>query len=186
MTTPYKVTIEGPGLTLVMQDVPKAVCDQITVLVLTGTAAPAPVQAGQQPLGNPGAAPAPSGPAGGPALSLREYLDAHEPKRLPDKITVIGMFLKDQENKETFSSPELESSFERASEPVPGNLSRDIKWTVKSGWIAPKADAKGRYYVTQTGRAAAQKKFPKELAKKSRLMGGARKSAKKSSGTQAT
>lgn len=180
MTQPYKVTIEGPGLSLVMGDVPKAICDQITVLILTGNVATPVVPAAPPGPAVTGGRVAPTGSIQiPPALSLREYLNELEPKRGPDKITAIGMYLQDHDSKETFSSAELETAFERASEPVPGNLPRDVKWTVKTGWIAPKSDAKGRYYVTQTGRIAASKKFPKELAKKTRLATGARKSGPK-------
>lgn len=186
MTQPYKVTIEGPGLSLVMADVPKAICDQITVLVLTGMAPP--VAAVGPQAGNAGQSAHVSAPAAQshtashgrlPTLSLREFLNDLEPKRGPDKITAIGMYLNDHDGKETFSSSEAEAAFQSASEPVPGNMPRDMKWTVKTGWIAPAQGAKGRYYVTKTGRTAAEKKFPKELAKKSRLGNNGRKTAKK-------
>lgn len=186
MTQQYKVTIQGPALSVEMTDVPKAICDQITLLILTGGAAvPAPYNApaGATATRGPvvsGGAPVAHAGQGHAELSLREFLDEKEPKRGPDKITAIGLYLKEHRGQDTFSSAELEQAFQSASEPVPANMPRDIKWTVKTGWIAPSRDAKGRYYVTNTGRTAAQKKFPKDVVKKTRLSNG-RKSVKKSS-----
>jgi hypothetical protein len=182
MTQQYKVTIQGPGLSVEMTDVPKAICDKITVLILTGGAAipagPLGAETIRTPVGAAGATGSHAALSSNPELSLREFLDELEPKRGPDKITAIGLYLKDHHSQDTFSSADLEQGFQEASEPVPSNMPRDIKWTVKTGWIAPARDAKGRYYVTKTGSSAAQKKFSKDVVKKTRLAGG-RKTAKK-------
>ncbi len=184
MTQQYKVTIQGPGLSMEMTEVPKAICDQITVLILTGSAGSrsaasastaadgirVPVEQLVAPVTHRGA---------NPELSLREFLDRLEPKRGPDKITAIGVYLNDHRDQDTFSGSELEQAFQSASEPVPANMPRDIKWTVKTGWIAPSLGVKGRYYVTKTGRSVAEKKFPKEAVKKSRIVNG-RKPGKQS------
>lgn len=189
MTQQYKVTIQGPGLSVEMTDVPKTICDQITLLILTGESA-APLR--QDASSRPGIEDVPVGRGAPPVvqaarrdhpeLSLREFLDSLEPKRGPDKITAIGVYLKDHHGQETFSGAELERAFQSASEPVPANMPRDIKWTVKTGWIAPALAAKGRYYVTKTGRSVAERKFPKDAVKKSRL---GRKPAKKSPSSNA-
>lgn len=183
MTQNYKVTIQGPGLSMEMTEVPKAICDQITVLILTGSTG-SPPAASTAPAGN-GTHISVSRRAGSvsrrdanPELSLREFLDQLEPKRGPDKITAIGVYLNDHRDQDTFSGPELEQAFQSASEPVPANMPRDIKWTVKTGWIAPSLGTKGRYYVTKTGRSVAENKFPKEAVKKSRV-GNGRKSGKR-------
>lgn len=185
MTQQYKVTIQGPGLSVEMTDVPKAICDQITVLILTGSV-PASTPSGGALPPAPGQAPGNAASAAAqqrdrstnPQLSLREFLDELEPKRGPDKITAIGLYLDEHFGQDTFSSAELEQSFQSASEPVPANMPRDIKWTVKTGWIAPALGVKGRYYVTKTGRRVAEARFPKEVVKKTRLSNG-RKTAKK-------
>lgn len=183
MTQQYKVTIQGPGLSMEMTEVPKAICDQITVLILTGAAGSPPAGIAST-AGNGVQVPVkqPVVPVArrdsNPELSLREFLDQLEPKRGPDKITAIGVYLNDHRDQDTFSGPELEQAFQSASEPVPANMPRDIKWTVKTGWIAPSLGAKGRYYVTKTGRSVAEKKFPKEAVKRSRI-GNGRKPGKK-------
>lgn len=185
MTQHYKVTITGPGLSLEMAEVPRAICDQITVLILTGgsvspaanvsSAASTGEMSVSRSTAHVGLA---ARRSGNPELSLREFLDGLEPKRGPDKITAIGLYLYDHSDQDTFSGVELEHAFQSASEPVPANMPRDIKWTVKTGWIAPALGLKGRYYVTKSGRSAAEKKFPKDVVKKTRL-GNGRKSAKK-------
>lgn len=116
---------------------------------------------------------------GGPALSIREFLNEHGPKRSPDKIAAIGVYLKDHDGKDIFSKSDLEKAFEDAAERIPGNLSRDINWVVKAGWIAPKPGAKGMYYVAHSGREAVAKKFPPEIVKKTAIDSKSKKSTKK-------
>ena len=174
----YRVMLEGAGLKL-EREVDKAVGEQIAVLILTGGTAGGGGVPGAGAKGKPSSS-GHSSAAGG--LSLREFLNEHLPKRSPDKIAAIGVYLHDHDSKGTFSREDLEKAFESAGEPIPGNLSRDVKWTVKAGWIAPKSDSKGTYYVTNSGRDAVAKNFPKELLKKTRIEAG-KKASKKAQGT---
>lgn len=166
----YKVTIDGLGLSL-EREVSKEIGDQIVVLVLTGAAG---AVGARLPVRRNAADAAPDLSATArsnderPELSIREFLNEHDPKRSPDKITAIGVYLKDYNNVDAFGRAELETAFQGAAESIPANLPRDLAWAVKSGWIATKPGAKGQYYVTHSGRQAVLQKFPKELIKKTK------------------
>ena len=60
------------------------------------------------------------------------------------------------------------AQFELASEPPPKNLSRDVDWAVKVGWIAPQQDDPDKYYITRSGREAVQRSFPDDLRDKTK------------------
>ena len=160
----YRVKLEGEGLVL-EREVTKDIGQRIAVLVLTGVA------------DSPHISPRKLPPTDQVAqletqsanLSLREFILTHEPKRSPDKIAVIGVYLKDHAHTESFGREDLEEAFQTAGEAVPGNLSRDVKWAVRTGWIAPKPGTKNRYYVTNSGREAVIQRFPKQLLVKTRI-----------------
>lgn len=183
----YKITIEGAGLSL-DREVTKEIGEQVVVLLLTG-AAPKPQAAPvAQPITphapaevNPPPAPATaSAPHAGvhPETSIREFLDACVAKRVPDRITAIGEYLKIHNNQLDFDKSDLISNFENAAEPVPKNITRDLKWTLKAGWIALKSGSKDRYYVTNSGKTAVEQRFSKEVVKRTRglVSGGSKKS----------
>jgi len=181
-----KVTLDGAGLKL-EREVPKEIGEQIAVLIFSGGAMGGSAGAtGSSATALKGASGAgAAGPANlgsAAALSVREFLNGSDAKRSPDKIAAIGVYLKDHNHKDLFTKDDVQKGFEDAGEPVPGNLPRDVKWAVKAGWIAPKSGAAGQYYVTNTGRDAVAKKFPKDLLKKTRIEGGSKKTNKKGSG----
>src|SRR5215469_3669910 len=60
---------------------------------------------------------------------------------------------------ESFTAKEIRDLFVSAGEPVPKNLTRDIKATVQARWITPYPDQQDRYYVTSSGEAAAASGF---------------------------
>src|SRR5215471_5718052 len=123
----YKVSIKGPGLALERQ-VPKTISDQLVVLLLTGnppriTTSPAAALGGAPNSHVAIASSRDTGQAGEQDMSIREYLDSTNAKRVPDKITAIGAYLA-LAGKADFTKADLISSFEAASESVPKNLSR--------------------------------------------------------------
>lgn len=101
-------------------------------------------------------------------LSVREFLQQHEAKRIPDQIASIALYLKEHNNSPVFTKKDLVKGFEDAQEPVPKNLPRDVAWTVKIGWIAPKTGQRNSYYLTGTGEAAVKAKFPSDVRKKTK------------------
>lgn len=187
--TTYKIKIEGAGLSL-DREVSKEIGEQVVVLLLTGAAsvapavhaavtpAPAVIPASNSeiPAAAPSPALAPHQPLASADLSIREFLDFCDAKRVPDKITAIGKYLKRHNNQQDFDKKDMIANFENAAEPIPGNIARDIKWTLKAGWIALKNGSKDRYYVTNSGKTAVDQKFSKEVVKRSQgLMSGASK-----------
>ena len=166
----YKIKIDDPGVSI-EGDVDKSIGDQIAYMVLTGAAAPT--------------APAPTMRTGGstdesvlindnngatPAkpMALREFLNECKPKRVIDKIAAIGLYKKRFEKTDTFKRDSLVEAFESAAEPVPKNISRDLRSACKSGWIAVKSGTTDVYYVTSTGETVVDQKFPKEAVKKAK------------------
>jgi hypothetical protein len=167
-----KITIKGPGIN-VERDVADGVAREVLLLVLGGRAAEqrdgaddqsslqrAPLR-GEQPLHG--------------RMKLREFLNAHNPKRHPEKIATIAEYLKTYESKATVTKQSLAKAYEDASEPVPGNLSRDITWSVKIGWLAAKQGERDTYFITSSGSQAVRTKFPPELRKKTKVSRGGRR-----------
>jgi hypothetical protein len=113
------------------------------------------------------------------APSITEYLQSHSAKRIIEQITAIAEYLKAHRGKATFTQEDLISGFEEAGESVPKNLSRDITWAKKAGWIAPKTGSDGEFYVTGSGRAAIAANFGPEVKAKSKASAGGRKKKKK-------
>jgi hypothetical protein len=178
----YKVSIKGPGLVLERQ-VPKTISDQLVVLLLTGnpsrvTASPAktPGGAGNHHIAT--TSPVDTSKAVEQDLSIREYLDSTNAKRVPDKITAIGAYLE-QGGKTDFTKADLVSSFEAASESVPKNLSRDLRWTSKAAWIAARTGKRDTWYVTKSGHEAIKAKFSPEVVKRTRGLTPTGKTRKK-------
>jgi hypothetical protein len=99
--------------------------------------------------------------------SLREFLDYVEAKRNPEKIVAIGEYLAVHERRADFSKDDVLGQFRVAREAVPGNFPRDFTWALSIGWIAEDAHNRGRFYVTKSGKAAIQERFPKAIKKKS-------------------
>jgi hypothetical protein len=175
----YRVKVEGLGLSL-ERDVPKEVGDQVVVLIVTGGKSALPSKTPSiSSQDNVPAVPKEQQLHGvrthtdeSPSVSIREFMSGHGASRNPDKIVCIGQYLQDIRRKPVFSRDDVGELFEAAAEPVPKNISRDIAWTVKIGWIAPKEGQQGAYYVTNTGTSAVQNKFPKEIVKKTKQGSG--------------
>lgn len=174
----YKVKLDGPGLSI-DREISKALADQIVLVLVTGHA---PTQHGN-PAQHRAAAHQQRAPVHHGDMSIREFLDDCEAKRTVDRITAIGVYLSDHESKPDFKRDDLVQQFENASEPVPKNLSRDITWTVKAGWIAPRSGSSGTYYVTKTGREAVAAKFSKEVVQRTKGLAGTAKKKKKKKST---
>lgn len=97
-------------------------------------------------------------------LSLREYINSHNAKQIPQQIVAIGSYFQAKNGTETFTRDELQNGFQTGKVPPPGNLPRDIATTISRGWIA-EADEDDQYYVTSTGEIALASNFAKEVGK---------------------
>ncbi|MDQ3572065.1 MAG: hypothetical protein M3383_04310 [Actinomycetota bacterium] len=154
----YELRLKGGGIT-VEREIDEEAALQILATVMGGGEA----LTAARTTGKQSATTAARGPSRG--RSLREYLDEVEPKRNVDKILAIASYLKVERDSETFDSNEVKKQFRSASEPVPGNYSRDFSWAVAAGWIAPAEDVPGDYYVTKKGDQAVAAKFSDEVKK---------------------
>ena len=176
-TDGYEIEIKGEGVSI-SQKVAKEIGDQIIVLTLTGNTPrirPSSQEASPKTVSEPESV----SDSDEYEQSIREALDAYGAQRAPDKITVMGDFIKRTEGKD-FDRSDIISMFEAAAEKVPANLPRDIKWTLKAGWIAERSTTKGSYYVTNTGKQALKAKFSAEFIKKTRLSNGTKKKSSSS------
>jgi hypothetical protein len=104
-----------------------------------------------------------------PSHSLREFIIEHDAQRVPDKITAIGQYINKYRNTKNFNRANLIKLFEEAGEPVPKNISRDIKWALKIGWISGCSDNKSNFWVTNSGIKAIDDNFSIETKRKSRF-----------------
>lgn len=177
MSDSYTVTIKGKGVNL-EREVDEPLAQRLIIAVFTGKAdtIPADVRkpADQHQAGTPGASQLEEH-----ADSLSNYLAAAEAKKVPQKIAAIGFFLKKYRNAQTFNKEALEQGFEDAADSVPKNLSRDLKDTVRAGWIAAKAGAKGEFYVTGAGAQAVTSHFT-GTSKRLRRQGKQKRKSKES------
>jgi hypothetical protein len=155
----FKVAVSGPGLNL-EQDVDQGVALSIVTLVMggavpTGQYVPPTGQNGpmrqvpQVPLDN---------------LSVGEFLEESAAKRNPDKIVAIAAFLQKYRGIERFTRNDVANQFQAAGEVPPGNFPRDFNGAIANRFIAEHQE-KGSYYVTRTGFAAIEQKFPEEMRK---------------------
>jgi hypothetical protein len=156
MEQTYTLSLTGDGISI------ERVVDQETARAIVGI-----VLGGRR---DSNAAPMPTG-AQSPRvsqerMSLREFLNEAEAKRMPDKIVSIGEYLMSHAGQEGFSVEDLRSGFRLAAEPLPANFRRDHQWTVSNGWIAEDPRNPGTYYVTQSGKAAIEAKFSGDVKKK--------------------
>ena len=102
--------------------------------------------------------------------SLRRFLDrCDNAKRYPDKITVIGYYLKTYRGKETFTRKDVVKGLEDIGEDLPGYILRDLKWTMKIGWIAPVENEKNTYSVTEAGITVVRENFPRRMVKNTKV-----------------
>ena len=101
-----------------------------------------------------------------PPISLREFLNAHGAKRIPEKIVAIGEYLT-ASGAADFSKDDVLTQFRMAREPMPGNFRRDFAWAIATAWIAEDVQNPGRFYVTQSGKQAVDESFSGEVTKNS-------------------
>lgn len=162
-TTPapqYDFSLTGDGISITRK-VPEAVARSIIALVLGGAVMPTREISFAQPPNASGSMPAPR--HAHERLSLREYLDDVGATRNPDKITAIGQFMLEQEERDLFTRDDVKSRFRSAGEAAPGNFPRDFSLAVRTGWISEDPKSPGSFYVTKKGREALQGGFVAEV-----------------------
>jgi len=136
----YRLTLTGAGISIDQE------IDQPTALAVVQVAM------GQRP--TPAAVIPSTGSASraaGQRLSVREMLEDSGAKTIAEKVVVIGRFLRDQEDRATFSRDENKARFRTAGEPIPRNFPRDFQKAVRAGWVAEDHEKPGEFYITRRG-----------------------------------
>lgn len=175
----FRLKLTGEGIS-VDRTVTADVAHQIVAIALGAPLAP--VESTRQGADGTSTAREASAPAAGRTPpSVREFLPQQEAKRIPEQIATMALYLKNHRNTPVFTSKDLVKTFEDAQEPVPKNLPRDIGWTVRIGWIAPKVGMKNTYYLTSSGEAAVGAKFPADVRKKTKAASSGRRARKRRS-----
>ena len=180
MSTEQKYTVElvGPGLSL-KKELPEPVAHELLVWLLKGgrlqtvgqvsSHQPASTDTRITPIHTTG------NHSDGAVVSVREFMEQYSPGRLPDKLACFGLYLREHRNQKEFSREDLIGLFQEAAEPVPKNLTRDIRWTQQIAWVAPALSNPNLYYLTTKGETAVRAKFTKELVQKTRFSGPTRR-----------
>ena len=95
--------------------------------------------------------------------AIRTYLDEVQAERNPEIIVAVAALLKKQLDWDVFSATDIKSQLRNAGVRVPGNLSRDLKWTEDIGWIERDEDSPGYYRLTELGLLALEEKFSSDV-----------------------
>ena len=172
----FTLKMSGNGFSI-DKEISEQLAHEIAVFVLSeGKFEPNTFRRQDRQRAAPSGQPQAKGPHG---TSPQEFLQQTGAKNSEQKITALGShLLASSSGKRSFSQDELREAFESAKERVPGNLSRDINKSIRSGWIARVTGEKDAYYVTSSGSRAMNEQFPKASKK--------RKKAKKKSSTVKT
>ena len=141
----FQIALEGPGISI-ERNIPQAIAEQVALLVLTGST-------GQVQSSEP--------------VSLHEFLLECRAKRNPERFVAIAYFLKKYRKKNSFDKNDFVDGFEEAGEPFPANFGRDFSSVKEAGWIAIKTGRPGTFYLTQSGHAVVEAKFPATIRRKS-------------------
>jgi hypothetical protein len=174
MSTEQKYTVElvGPGLSL-KKELPEPVAHELLVWLLKGgrlQVSGMAVSPQQTPTEIKALSPsAPTGRTETAFMSVREFMDQSSPGRVPDKLACFGLYLREHRNQNEFSREDLVGLFQEAAEPLPKNLTRDIRWAQQIAWLAPAPSNPDLYYLTKKGEDAVRAKFAKDLIQKTRF-----------------
>jgi hypothetical protein len=172
MPDEYRVVVTGVGINF-DKPVPEAVAKEILLLVLGGQPSDPRVDHKKTSLKRG---------SDDTSLSIGEYVESHNAKTIPAKVTAIGNYLHEQDKATTFTKQELLDGFENANEPSPAYFERDVRKAIGAKWIASKRGEKDTYYVTGTGKKALGANFGKTGGRLPRRARRKTTTAKKTSG----
>lgn len=85
-------------------------------------------------------------------LSIGEYMSRVGASNNRERIAAILQYLSIYHNKNNVHKDVIPDWFQRAREPAPKNLSRDLNTAVSEKLIAEDFDNPDHYYITKTGR----------------------------------
>ncbi|MBA3352132.1 MAG: hypothetical protein H0U23_06870 [Blastocatellia bacterium] len=170
-TEGYKVELSGPGLNL-QRELSEPTAHELLVWLLKGGKLQSGAHGGSSAAHVASAdatIPGSGNSSPGALMSVREFMEQFEPRRVPDKIACFALYLREHRNQKEFSKADLVSLFQEAAEPLPKNLGRDLRWTQSIAWIAPAPSNRDSFYLTKKGEDAVRNRFPKEMVARTRL-----------------
>jgi hypothetical protein len=148
----YHLSVKGDGIQ-VSQDIDKDTALSVISLLLGGQVATRP--------NTVGVAVTPSH-ADQTQLTLGEFVEESGARSNVDKIVAIAVYKTRYDNVSDFSRQDMNTWFQEAGEPVPGNLPRDVSVARTARYIAPRGAGSTQFYVTTTGFKALDQKFSGE------------------------
>jgi len=86
-------------------------------------------------------------------LTLNEFCHSYKFLNNYQRITAIAEYIATYENS-NLQKDEIPDLFARAGFAPPKQLHRDVKETIKKGWISEKPKSENTYFVTGIGRSA--------------------------------
>ena len=93
-------------------------------------------------------------PSGSKKLSIKEFLLESPPTTDIQRTLAVGYFLETRVGMSSFTKAELEKGYSDAKEPIPSNISVNIKHCIKQGHMMEaeeKKNNKTAYVVTRSG-----------------------------------
>lgn len=151
MADEYRVAVKGTGINF-DKAVTEDVANEVMILVLGGQLSGGKRDDKKTP---------PKPGSTDPDLSIGDYVETHNAKTNPAKVTAIGNYLHEHDGAGQFTKQELLDGFENANETSPAYFDRDLRRAVSAKWIAPKRGTKDTFYVTGTGKKALADNFGK-------------------------
>jgi hypothetical protein len=135
----FKVKVQGPGISIEREVAEMALARLLPLLLLPDspmTPEDLPSSSDQRTASN---------------ITIGEFLSDLNIRSNPERIAGIALFLREALDRETVARDELPAWFQRAGQPAPKNLIRDVKAAVAQRLIAEDHARGGEYLVTETG-----------------------------------
>jgi hypothetical protein len=133
----YKVSIQGEGISI-ERDAPAAILPRLLALLI----------------GDSSGSPTPDGhaaPRSEAKTSIAEFLTELNISSNPERIAGIALFVREILGRDRVARDELPEWFQRAGQPAPRNLIRDVKNAVAQRLITEDHARAGEYLVTESG-----------------------------------
>lgn len=170
----YTVKITGDGVAI-EKTIPKTMAADLIQYLLSGgrpTAMPTARIVGAIGSAQGSAVVTGIGTAGEPPLSLAEYLEEINARRIPERILGMAAYLTEvtaQLPNKTFTKADIKPCFKAVGDPLPANFARDWSLVVSAGWIATEPSNPETFFVTRRGLSAIADKFATEAERVKRI-----------------
>ena len=102
-------------------------------------------------------------------LSISEFISQSQATRTPDKLTAMAIYLHDFQGIDQIQRKIFTQQFKLIGQTAPKNLSRDLSWALRLGWLERLPHNSRLYRATTTGRQLVEQKFPQTSLTKTTL-----------------